>query len=128
MFFFFCAFVICISGQAPYYILGDKIMFNNYVNIDNEILILNERKKDINEEIRHIDKILEIKENTKKIIASHLKELDGIENKLYYQIVVLGKNVTQAVDKVAFDCDKDVSTIWKNYYPNVKNKIKELKL
>ncbi|HIU12202.1 MAG TPA: hypothetical protein IAB65_05825 [Candidatus Onthocola stercorigallinarum] len=103
-------------------------MINNYVNIDNEILILNERKKDINEEIRHIDKILEIKENTKKIIASHLKELDGIENKLYYQIVVLGKNVTQAVDKVAFDCDKDVSTIWKNYYPNVKNKIKELKL
>ena len=103
-------------------------MIDNYVNIDKEILILNERKKDINEEIIHINKILEIKENTKKIIALHLKELNGIENKLYYQIVVLGKNVTQAVDKVAFDCDKDVSTIWKNYYPNVKNKIKELKL
>lgn len=102
-------------------------MINNYINIDNEILILNERKKDINEEIRSIDKILENKNNAKKIIASHLKELDGIENKLYYQIVVLGKNVTQAVDKVAFDCDKDVSTIWKNYYPNVKNKIKKLK-
>ena len=44
----------------------------------------------------------------------------------YYQIIVLGKNVTAAVDYVSFQCDKDVSTIWKSYYPNVKKKIKEL--
>ena len=32
-------------------------MINNYINIDEKILILNERKKDVNEEIRNIDKI-----------------------------------------------------------------------
>ena len=32
-------------------------MINNYINIDKKILILNERKKDVNEEIRNIDKI-----------------------------------------------------------------------
>lgn len=32
-------------------------MINNYINIDKKILILNERKKDVNEEIGNIDKI-----------------------------------------------------------------------
>lgn len=32
-------------------------MINNYIKIDEKILILNERKKDVNEEIRNIDKI-----------------------------------------------------------------------
>lgn len=32
-------------------------MINNYINIDEEILILNESKKEVNEEIRNIDKI-----------------------------------------------------------------------
>ncbi len=57
---------------------------------------------------------------------SHFKELFGIENKLYYEILVKGLNVTKAVDKVSKDYDKEVSTIWKNYYPEVKKKIDEL--
>ena len=32
-------------------------MINNYINIDEKILILKESKKDVNEEIRNIDKI-----------------------------------------------------------------------
>ncbi len=101
-------------------------MINNYVNINKEIEILNNRKEDINFELNNINEILKFKINTRDKISQHLKELVGIENKLYYQIIVLGKNVTAAVDYVSFQCDKDVSTIWKSYYPNVKKKIKEL--
>lgn len=56
-----------------------------------------------------------------------LRELIGIENMLYYEIMVKGLNVTKAVDKVSFKYNKDVSTIWKNYYPKVKDKIEKLK-
>lgn len=101
-------------------------MIDNYVNINVEINILKDRKENLINEMNHINCLLDEKESVKNKIANHLKELDGIENKLYYQIVVLGKNVTAAVDYISFQCDKDVSTIWKSYYPNVKKKIKEL--
>ena len=57
-------------------------------------------------------------------IEANLKELSGIEHKLYYQIIVKGSNVTRAIDKVSYDVDKDVSTLWKVYYPKIKDKIK----
>ncbi len=101
-------------------------MIKFYINIKQELNILKERKKLLDFEKDIIDKLIIKKEDSLNIIDNHLKELKGIENKLYYQIVVLGKSVTKAVDKVAFDEYKDVSTIWKNYYPNVKKKLKEL--
>ena len=35
-------------------------------------------------------------------------------------------NVSKAIEKIAEQEDKDVSTIWKNYYPKVKDKINEM--
>ena len=55
-----------------------------------------------------------------------LKELKGIEKELLYEIIVKGTNVTRAVDKIAFTYDMDSSSIWKNYYPNVKKSLEEL--
>ena len=37
-----------------------------------------------------------------------------------------GTNITRAVDKVSITYDVDVSTIWKNYYPKIKEDIKNL--
>ena len=81
---------------------------------------LETEKKDIS----FLEDQLEIYLN--KMDAS-LKELNGIENKLYYEIIVKGINVTKAVDKVAFAHDKEISTVWKNYYPKVKKTIEKLK-
>lgn len=103
-------------------------MIEIYNNLKLEKKILNSRLENIKKEEVALTKIIKDKEVNIKLIANHLKELKGIENELYYQIVVLGKNVTKAVDKVAFSVDKDVSTIWKNYYPKVKKKLKELDL
>lgn len=55
-----------------------------------------------------------------------LKSLNGIENKLYNEIVINGTKVSKAIDKIAFEENKDISTLWKNYYPKVKKKIDDL--
>jgi len=55
-----------------------------------------------------------------------LKDGRGIDRELLYEIMIKGTNVTRAVDKVAINYDMDSSTIWKNYYPKVKEKLKEL--
>lgn len=83
---------------------------------ENEIKIAKE-KDALNSYIDKLEDYIESMEN-------NLKNLTGIESKLYYQIVVNGLNVTKAVDIVARDENKDVSTIWKNYYPKIKDKIK----
>lgn len=59
-------------------------------------------------------------------MEENLKSLVGINRELLYEILIKGTNVTRAVDNVAFRYDMDPSTIWKNYYPKVKEKLKEL--
>ncbi len=80
----------------------------------------------LKDEKDNLTKLVSAIEDDIKKMDNHLKELSGIENRLYYQIIVKGLNITKAVDKVSFEYDKDVSTIWKNYYPKVKSKIEEL--
>lgn len=106
----------------------------NYSNTKNELEIALNRLdiiKDNKENLEVEKNLLEnYVEKLKKCILEiekNLKELTGIEYQLYYEVVVNGLNVTKAVDKVAYKYDKDVSTLWKSYYPNVKAKINLLK-
>ena len=80
--------------------------------------IINE--KDLNLEKEELIHIIQVQKESIYSIENNLKNLTGIEYKLYYEIAVKGTNITKAVEKVAFDEEKDVSTIWKNYYPKVK--------
>lgn len=83
--------------------------------------ILIEEKNKLNElEIFHKKIITKMEEN--------LLNLSGVENKLYCEIVLKGTNVTKAIDKIAYDENLDISTLWKNYYPKVKKKINDLDL
>ena len=93
-----------------------RVRLQTYFEYEN---IINKRK----EELHELGVSLS---NSLKIIEGYLKELTGIENELFYLIIVKGMSVTKAVDKVEFNNDKEVSTIWKNYYPKVKKIINEL--
>lgn len=87
-----------------------------------ELIKINEKKL-LNEK-RTIGKTIEkYKEKTSQI-RKLLSDLDGIEYELFYEIVINGLNVSKAVEKIAEQNEKDISTIWKNYYPKVKNYIK----
>ena len=67
-----------------------------------------------------------LKENIKEM-ETNLKQLNGIEQMIYYEVVVNGLSVTKAIDRVSYKVDKDSSTLWKNYYTKVKQKITALK-
>lgn len=103
----------------------------NYIDTKNELDIailrlktLKEKEINLIREKEIINSYIDKLNEHLKSMENNLKNLTGIANKLYYQIVVNGLNVTKAVDIVARDEDKDVSTIWKNYYPKIKDKIK----
>lgn len=56
-----------------------------------------------------------------------LKRLNGLEYKIYYEIVVNGLNINKAINKVSLYQDVSESTLWKNYYPMVKEHLDKIK-
>lgn len=114
---------------------GLDMVMRNYANTVHELNFLKKRLSLIDE---YEKSLKSIKEKICHLISSNqnfvdqmekdIKKLSGIENKLYYEIVINGTNVTKAVDKVSQDEFIDISTIWKNYYPKVKKEIDALYL
>ena len=114
---------------------GGKILKNikGYVNIKTELDLvklninaLDMKEKDLK---KYKESLFNLEKDLSDILnkmEEKLKELKGIEKELLYEIIVKGTNVTRAVDKIAFTYDMDSSSIWKNYYPNVKKSLEEL--
>lgn len=108
---------------------------NNYSNTVLELNILKRRLNLIlnyeNEIALEKNRLINLIDNEQKVIEQmecDLQKLNGIENKLYYEIIINGNNVTKAIDKVASNEFIDTSTLWKNYYPKVKKQIDNLYL
>ena len=78
------------------------------------------------------DEIVYQQENVNKLqtylaeMSQSLSRMNGLEYKLYYEIVVKGVSISKAVDKIAEVSGKDVGTIWKNYYNKIKKYIKRI--
>lgn len=105
----------------------------NYNDLKLELEISKERKyiistyiKRFTHEEESIDKVIREQERTLKKIENNLLNLTGIENKLFSEIVINKTSISKAIEKVAEEEEKDISTIWKNYYPKVKEKINEI--
>lgn len=62
------------------------------------------------------------------IMKHNLKTMKSIEYKLYYAIVVEARGITGGIDQVSFEANKDVSTIWRVYYPKIEKEIKKLEI
>lgn len=108
---------------------------NNYSNTVYELNVLKRRLNLIlnyeNEIALEKNRLINLIDNEQKVIKqmeNDLQKLNGIENKLYYEIVINGNNVTKAIEKVASNEFIDISTLWKNYYPKVKKQIDNLYL
>lgn len=106
---------------------------SKYLNIKDDIDLIELNIMAIEQEMKLFksekEKLTETKNELSKILndmKEKLKNLKGIEQELFYEIVINGLNVTKAVDKVAFHNDVDSSTIWKRYYKNVKKELESL--
>lgn len=95
--------------------------------LENRLEIISEYEKNLLNEKEMIKETLYFQKQILNQIEVNLKKLSGIESKLFTEIVINGTNVTKAIEKIAVEESKDISTLWKNYYPNVKEKINELK-
>ena len=114
---------------------GKMKAFNKYSNVKYEMEIFKERlqliskyEERFNEEKKELNELINFQTIILTKIEEHLNKLNGIENKLYSEIIINGLKVSKAIEKIAFEEEKDVSTLWKNYYPKVKKHINELDL
>lgn len=88
------------------------------------IRLLEKYQKDISEELNNLIDVVDIQNKIIIKIKKDLSELKGIEYNLYSKIIIEGLNVSKAIEKVSIEEEKDISTIWKNYYPKIKNRLK----
>lgn len=109
--------------------------FDNYQNTKYELEVFKKRlnlvlkyEKLVSEEKSELNEIICLQTRLLSQMGKDLQMLDGIENKLYSEIVIKGMKISKAIDKIAFEEEKDISTLWKNYYPKVKKRIDELYL
>lgn len=102
-----------------------KLELNSLKNRLNLILKYQEQYK---KEEKQLKEIIKFQENLLLQIETDLSEMTGIQNKLYYEIVINGISISQAIDKIAKEENKDISTLWKNYYPKVKERLIKLNL
>ena len=79
--------------------------------------------KSIDQEIEEARNDVNVLQYYLKRMEISLEQLTGIENELFTWIVVKGYRPTRAVEFVAEKYKKDTSTIWKNYYPKIKEEI-----
>lgn len=110
-------------------------IFDNYYNTKLELESFKKRlnlisvyEKQFKEEKKQLKEIITFQENILNQIENDLKNLTGIKNQIYKEIVINGNNVTKSIDKIASEVGKDPSTLWKNYYPDVKKRIRKLDL
>jgi hypothetical protein len=68
--------------------------------------------------------------NKRNTLSYYLKRMEynletttGIENELFYKIVVKGYNPTKAVEIIAEKYKREPITIWKYHYPKIKKEI-----
>lgn len=94
----------------------------------NRLALVCEYERKIKREKKELVDFINLQTSVLEGTENILRELNGVEQKIFYEIVVNGLNVTKAIESVSVDVDLDISTLWKNYYPRVKQHIIKLKL
>lgn len=108
-------------------------MKEDYTNILKEQILLEQRinllqnyAQSIKNQQNILEELLNKNKKTKEIMKETISTLKGIENYLYKSIIIEGLKPTKAVEKTSFKYDLVPSTIWRQYYPNVKKEIEKL--
>lgn len=78
------------------------------------------------EEIEHQRSVIEQDTQYLTEMSETLSKNNGIEYALYYEIVIKGIPITQAVKKIALANNKEERTIWKYHYSKIKKYLKNI--
>jgi hypothetical protein len=97
--------------------------FAYVVELDEPSLI---NGKSLNQEIEEVEKDIKTLNGHLENMRDDMLKLTGIESAIYCEIVINGSNISKAVEKVAFDNEKEPVTLWKYNYPKIKKYLKKL--
>lgn len=86
-----------------------------------------ETGRSLADEIEYQTSLIQRLNQTIKSMETSLLRMQGIEYKLYYNIVVEGVTPTEAVQAMAKATSRDEQTIWKYYYRNIKKDIEKIR-
>lgn len=109
---------------------SDTISNSNDYDNKYESFMIEMEEKDILNRIEKQKNIVNRLNYYIKKIDYHLSKLDGIEYRLFYKIVN-GVNISKAVEEIVEENTnrnekvQEATIIWKKYYPNIKNEIKQ---
>lgn len=110
-------------------VISDDKAFGGYSNKDKMIEYLEEiEEKKVNgislqQEINMVEAEIESLEDILAEMRIRLAKLTNIEDKLYYEIIVNKRKVTEAVNYISETCYTSDKNIWKTYYPKIKSDI-----
>lgn len=76
------------------------------------------------DEIKRLDSNIKKLKECLNYMTKTLSSMQGIEYQLYYEIVYNNVPISKAVEIVANRNNKDMQTIWKNYYRKIKKYVK----
>lgn len=83
--------------------------------------------KSLEEEITYQQQNVDKLQNYLDDMTVTLSKMNGLEYKLYYEIVVNGTTISKAIEKIAGVSGKEPQTIWKNYYRKIKKYIRKVR-
>lgn len=124
-------YVMYLGLKSPQ--LGEEAPQVSKVNRDKMIAYLNALEEvrynglSLNEEIKIVSNEVDTLESIVESMTKSISSLEGIEGKLYYEIVVNNRKPTDAVKYIAESEHISEPVIWHKYYNKIKYDIKRLK-
>lgn len=124
-------YVRYLGVKSPH--IGEEASHGNTFNRDKIIAYLSKLQEarenglSLNDEIDIISKEIDILESIIESMTKSISSLEGIEGKLYYEIVVNNRKPTDAVKFISESEHISEPVIWHKYYSKIKNDIKRLK-
>ncbi len=94
--------------------------------LENRLKMIKQYEKYLLEERHKLEDMIYLQSESLDQISLKLNVSQNIEYKLFKEIMINGLSVTKAIEKVALEESKDESTLWRYYYPKVKEKIANL--
>lgn len=117
-------------GKTVFY--GDKVQ-GKILEKDNMIDYLHDLNeidygtgRSLADEIEYQRKIISVLQNHIKNMASNLNKLNGLEYKLFYEIVYVGNNISKSVEIIAEKFNVSTRNVWRFHYTKIKEYLKQM--
>jgi hypothetical protein len=122
-----------VLSDENYYIKGTTIYDDKMAIYMSKLEDKNEiTGKSLNQSITDQTNVVNKLKYYLNLMNDTMASLKGIEYKLYYAIIIdennANKTISQIIEELSPVVEKEPTTLWHNYYPNIKNYLEKLEI